>query len=298
MENDTIQKLRLVSRKAPLPLSRWLLLLLGIVFVPTPTTTTTATFGCSYYMVVAAFQVNRCHQQHQHLLRPPPRPSSTLPRTPRQRVVSFTSSSSLGMSDTSHSINDGNMDDSTVEVNESVTTSTVTTDATATTTTTTTNTGGSMPQRWYRSIVSMYQPRDTSLTFRQRLAKMGLATILSYGFVSNMSYAVTVSCAWYIHNVKHQLSPLAPGQYKPFLLIYSGFWIFNNVVRPIRLGVSLAVVAPQCDKILNYIQMQYRVSRTVAIAVTVFLANVVGTISAMSLGIILASILSGVPIFP
>lgn len=281
MENDTIQKLRLVSRKPSISLSRWLLLLLGIAFV---TTISTTTVGRSYNMA-AAFQVNRCHHHH-HLLRP------------RQRVVSFTSLSSLWMSDTSHSINDGNMDDSTVEVNESVTTSTVTTDATATTTTTTTKTGGSMPQRWYRSIVSMYQPRDTSLTFRQRLAKMGLATILSYGFVSNMSYAVTVSCAWYIHNVKHQLSPLAPGQYKPFLLIYSGFWIFNNVVRPIRLGVSLAVVAPQCDKILNYIQMQYRVSRTVAIAVTVFLANVVGTISAMSLGIVLASILSGVPIFP
>jgi hypothetical protein len=136
------------------------------------------------------------------------------------------------------------------------------------------------------------------LTFRQRLAKMGLATILSYGFVSNMSYAITVSCAWYIHNVQNRISPLGPGQWKPFLLIYSGFWIFNNVVRPIRLGISIAVVAPQFDRILQYIQTKYHVSRTVAIAITVLMANVVGTTTAMSVGIFIASILSGVPIFP
>jgi hypothetical protein len=37
-----------------------------------------------------------------------------------------------------------------------------------------------------------------SLTFKQKLAKAGMSTLLSYGFVSNMSYAVTVSIAWYI----------------------------------------------------------------------------------------------------
>jgi hypothetical protein len=37
-----------------------------------------------------------------------------------------------------------------------------------------------------------------SFTFKQKLAKAGMSTLLSYGFVSNMSYAVTVSIAWYI----------------------------------------------------------------------------------------------------
>jgi len=37
-------------------------------------------------------------------------------------------------------------------------------------------------------------------TFRQKLAKMGISVLLSYGFVSNMSYCVTVSLAWYIFN--------------------------------------------------------------------------------------------------
>jgi hypothetical protein len=40
-----------------------------------------------------------------------------------------------------------------------------------------------------------------------------------------------------------------------------------------------------------------RVSKALAIAVTVFLANFVGTILCMSMGILLASTLAGVPVF-
>jgi hypothetical protein len=53
-------------------------------------------------------------------------------------------------------------------------------------------------QRLRRSVSKAYQPKEDGLTFRQRLAKMGLATVLSYGWVSNMSYGVSVSTAWYI----------------------------------------------------------------------------------------------------
>jgi hypothetical protein len=38
---------------------------------------------------------------------------------------------------------------------------------------------------------------DSDLTTRQRLAKMGLAAVLSYGWVSNVSYAICISIAWY-----------------------------------------------------------------------------------------------------
>jgi len=38
---------------------------------------------------------------------------------------------------------------------------------------------------------------DSSLTTRQRLAKLGLAAVLSYGWVSNVSYAVCLSLAWF-----------------------------------------------------------------------------------------------------
>ena len=39
---------------------------------------------------------------------------------------------------------------------------------------------------------------NDGLTFRQRMAKMGLAVVLSYGWVSNMSYCVCMSIAWFI----------------------------------------------------------------------------------------------------
>ena len=40
------------------------------------------------------------------------------------------------------------------------------------------------------------------LTAKEKLAKMGLSALLSYGWVSNMSYAVTVSIAWYLFSKK------------------------------------------------------------------------------------------------
>ncbi len=40
------------------------------------------------------------------------------------------------------------------------------------------------------------------LTTREKLAKMGLSALLSYGWVSNMSYAVTLSLSWYTFSKK------------------------------------------------------------------------------------------------
>ncbi|KAL3907654.1 MAG: hypothetical protein SGILL_008784, partial [Bacillariaceae sp.] len=90
---------------------------------------------------------------------------------------------------------------------------------------------------------------DDGLTFRQKLGKAGLSVVLSYGFVSNMSYCVSVSAAWFIFCKKTMLSPLAPGQWPKFLAVYSGFWVFNNFVRPIRFGLSVAI-STQFDKIV------------------------------------------------
>jgi hypothetical protein len=90
---------------------------------------------------------------------------------------------------------------------------------------------------------------------------------------------------------------LAPGQWKGFLAVYAGFWVFNNIVRPIRLAMSVAV-APKFDALVSWWQRKLNVSRGVAVALVVLLANVVGTISVMSLGIFIASLLAGVPVFP
>lgn len=138
---------------------------------------------------------------------------------------------------------------------------------------------------------------DEKLTTRQRLAKMGMSALLSYGFVSNMSYSVSVSLAWYGFSKKTGLSPLAPGQWKPFLAVYAGFYVFNNFVRPIRVALA-AGVTKYFDATVNFIQRKTKFSRSASVGTVVFLANFCGTLAAMSFGIMLASIAAGVPVFP
>lgn len=50
--------------------------------------------------------------------------------------------------------------------------------------------------RWFKSKT------DDGLTTKQRLAKMGLAALLSYGFVSNVSSMLSMSIAWFAFNKK------------------------------------------------------------------------------------------------
>jgi hypothetical protein len=153
----------------------------------------------------------------------------------------------------------------------------------------------------WKSIISFYKnskkTEDDGLTFRQRLAKAGLSVVLSYGFVSNMSYCVSVSVAWYIFCKRTMLSPLAPGQWPKFLAVYSGFWVFNNIVRPIRFGLSVGI-STQFEKVVQFIQDKFNANKSVAIGLTVFFANVVGTTTLMCLGISIAASLAGVPIRP
>lgn len=139
--------------------------------------------------------------------------------------------------------------------------------------------------------------KEDGPTTKERLAKMGLSALLSYGFVSNMSYAITLSLSWYTHSKKTGLSPLAPGQWKPFLAVYAGFYVFTNIIRPLRFGLSV-VVARYFESFVGLIERKTGLGRKASIGVVVFLANVCGTFAAMGLGVSLASGLAGVPIFP
>ena len=90
---------------------------------------------------------------------------------------------------------------------------------------------------------------------------------------------------------------MAPDQWKPFLAVYAGFYVFNNIVRPLRLGLA-AYVSTYFDRVIAFTQRKTKCSKSVAIGLAVFFGNVVGTTTAMCLGISLASTASGVPIFP
>lgn len=146
-------------------------------------------------------------------------------------------------------------------------------------------------------LKAMFKREEDGLTTKERLAKMGLSALLSYGFVSNMSYAVMLSLSWYGFAKKTGLSPLAPGQWKPFLAVYAGFYVFNNIVRPIRFAASVGV-ARYFDNFVGFVERKTKLSRKLSIGVVVFLANVCGTFAAMGLGVAIASTAAGVPIFP
>lgn len=50
----------------------------------------------------------------------------------------------------------------------------------------------------WKKVKNYIRGSNDGLTTKQRLAKLGLNAVLSYGWVSNMSYCVSVSLAWYI----------------------------------------------------------------------------------------------------
>ena len=72
--------------------------------------------------------------------------------------------------------------------------------------------------------------------------------------------------------------------------------MFNNIIRPLRVGLSIAI-SPSLDKLVLFFQNRLKVSKPLAITVTVVCVNVIGTTLLMVGGVVLASLLAGVPIF-
>eukprot|EP00587_Corethron_hystrix_P007946 CAMPEP_0113314864 /NCGR_PEP_ID=MMETSP0010_2-20120614/10752_1 /TAXON_ID=216773 ORGANISM="Corethron hystrix, Strain 308" /NCGR_SAMPLE_ID=MMETSP0010_2 /ASSEMBLY_ACC=CAM_ASM_000155 /LENGTH=322 /DNA_ID=CAMNT_0000171231 /DNA_START=156 /DNA_END=1127 /DNA_ORIENTATION=- /assembly_acc=CAM_ASM_000155 len=142
----------------------------------------------------------------------------------------------------------------------------------------------------------IFKKKDDGEDFKTKLKNMGLNVFLSYGWVSNMGYSISVSLAWFIFSKRTGLSPLAPGQWPKFLAVYAGFFALNNVIRPLRFAISVGV-SKYFDTAIIKIQEKTKWSKPVAIGLLVFLVNVCGTFAAMFTGIFLASVFSGVPIW-
>lgn len=129
---------------------------------------------------------------------------------------------------------------------------------------------------------------------RESLSKMGMSALLAYGFVSNVSGVIAVSCAWFIFSTRTGISPLAN---KPaFLGIYAGFTVMLNVIRPARFALSMAI-SPYFERIRKTFQRKFGVSPKGATVLMVIFINLLGTSALMGLGVGLASILSGVPVW-
>ncbi|EED86266.1 predicted protein [Thalassiosira pseudonana CCMP1335] len=141
------------------------------------------------------------------------------------------------------------------------------------------------------------QLKSNAASFKpENLSKLGLTALLSYGFVSNVSGVVAVSCAWFIFSKKFGVSPIAPGQKPAFLALYAGFTIALNLLRPFRFALSMAIT-PTFEKIRKYIQRKFGVSAKMSAVWMAVGINLFGTCTLMGVGVGLASLLSGVPVW-
>ena len=149
--------------------------------------------------------------------------------------------------------------------------------------------------KWNSFLFSWFKPSKEFS--KESLAKLGLNVLLAYGFISNLAYITCFIIAWVLHGKTYGLSPLAPGSWKSFLLIYSGFVAVNNLIRPLRYGVSLAI-SPLFSKLVDAVEQRTGYKRATATSIVVFMVNIVGSTSYMSLGLLIATRIFGVPLFP
>lgn len=133
---------------------------------------------------------------------------------------------------------------------------------------------------------------------RQKLAALGGAALLSYGFVSNVNAVTLLILSWLSFARTTGLSPLAPGQWKAYLLAYTALYaVVGNGLRPLRFSLSVAIT-PAFDRFVALLQRRLKLSKTAAFATCVFLVNVCGTCTYLVVGLRLATLAAGVPFLP
>ena len=80
--------------------------------------------------------------------------------------------------------------------------------------------------------------------------------------------------------------------------MYAGLYaVIGNALRPIRFSISVAI-APFFDRLVSYFQQRFKASKPVAFGITVFLVNVCGTLSYLTLGLLITTKVLGLPLLP
>lgn len=133
---------------------------------------------------------------------------------------------------------------------------------------------------------------------KAKLAKLGASALLAYGFVSNVNAVTLLILSWVSFAKSTGLSPLAPGQWKAYLLAYTALYaVVGNGLRPIRFSISVAIT-PAFDRFVAFLQRRLGCSGPVAFGCCVFLVNVCGTLSYLTLGLRLVTAVLGLPLLP
>ena len=95
----------------------------------------------------------------------------------------------------------------------------------------------------------------------------------------------------------HRAQSTCSRQKAAFLSLYGGLVLLQNVIRPLRFAIS-AALSPGFDKLILTIQNKTGLNKAKSMAIVVFTVNVLGTFTMLFTGVALASLLSGVAIFP
>ena len=156
------------------------------------------------------------------------------------------------------------------------------------------------PSRWQRFVAGVAEKGPKFVmgdVSREKLQEMGLSVLLSYGWVSNVNMACVLILSWVTFGKTSGLSPLAAGQWPGFLAVYMGFWLACNFLRPFRLAAA-AAISPLFDRVLNFFQDKLSIAKPSAVLMTLFLVNIVGTLTLVCGGLTIATSLTGTPLLP
>lgn len=128
---------------------------------------------------------------------------------------------------------------------------------------------------------------------KNRLAKLGQGAFLAYALVSNLCTVGCFTLAWISHGRLYGKSPFR--QWKAFGLIYAGLWTANNFLRPLRISAAIAL-SPLYDRAIDRVVARTGLQRGRACLVIALVVNVLGTLSALTIGATVASRIAQIPI--
>ena len=137
------------------------------------------------------------------------------------------------------------------------------------------------------------------------LQTLGVDFVFTYGVVSNFNVAFTAALAWASFSRATGLSPLAPGQFKGFVAAYGAIYIsLGTILRPVRMALAVSVTPLYSKAIaavrssLPFRESRPQLNRTLALVMLSLLLNVFATGVLTFLGASIASLVTGVPMFP
>ena len=128
---------------------------------------------------------------------------------------------------------------------------------------------------------------------KTRLQNLGIGAFLAYGFVSNVSQGICFTVAWLTHVKQTGTIPFARGQWKAFLGVYAGLWALQNIMRPLRFAIAMALT-PLVNRMLQSLTVKLGINKRQAVMLLLF-GLAVFTLSSLVTSI---WILGGIPTRP